>query len=338
MTRSSSRRRRRPACSPASTVVRPASFPRRAVCRRSAAIARATSAAGKTDPVDDEWGITDGYFDVDGAWHETSDETRDAAGRRWASPTAGPPMWFVAAATTPNLWNRAGCVLEDGTDLGEVSDPRRDLPIGYHDLSPVDGARRPGSSSIPPCPPVPPRKWGVAAGSTRCGRDRSWGIGDLGDLACLAVASATTRAAERCCSARCISRLRRCRRRTAPTTRAAGERGTRCCSASTVRPPTSSRAEPSQLIDRDDVWAAKRAVARAAIRGVERAPAAADPRRDLERARATSSARPGRVADRGSPIRPRRPRPPAARRPLVRAAGVVPPVVPTTDRIDNSPT
>ena len=70
----------------------------------------------------DPWGIDDGYFDVDGAWHATSDETRAAlraamddggGGDGPAPPTR--PLWIVRAGAAEPLLGPCDLHLEDGT-------------------------------------------------------------------------------------------------------------------------------------------------------------------------------------------------------------------------------
>src|SRR5262249_8023670 len=102
------------------------------------------------------------------------------------TPVSGPPIWFVARGTAPNLLSRCSLHLEDGTDLGDIYSLPQDLPIGYHRLSPVDGGP-PTLLVVHPedCRTVP-RKWGVAAHIDSLWSARSGGIGDSPDLAPLA--------------------------------------------------------------------------------------------------------------------------------------------------------
>ena len=130
----------------------------------------------------DEWGITDGYFDVDGSWHPTTDDTRRRVGEAMGTPVPGPPLWFVVAGTVHPLWNACRLELEDGSSHGPVNELPADLPIGYHRLIPDDG----GIATVlivhpTSCPPLP-RAWGATVQTYALWSDRSWGIGDLGDL------------------------------------------------------------------------------------------------------------------------------------------------------------
>ena len=139
----------------------------------------------------DAWGVDDGYWDVSGTWHGVADEV---AGELRASmgaldhphgPPAGPPLWFVAAGDTPSLHSSARISLEDG---GEVLADRHlppDLPIGHHDLHPDDGGptTRLVVSPVRCHLPDDLRGWGWAVQLYAVRSRHSWGIGDLADVA-----------------------------------------------------------------------------------------------------------------------------------------------------------
>jgi drug/metabolite transporter (DMT)-like permease len=58
-------------------------------------------------PGTDEWGITDGFHDVHGTWHPTTDEVRAALRDAMGTPVATEPLWiamFMPADGTP-LWS-----------------------------------------------------------------------------------------------------------------------------------------------------------------------------------------------------------------------------------------
>ncbi|MDQ2673532.1 MAG: 4-alpha-glucanotransferase, partial [Chloroflexota bacterium] len=82
---------------------------------------------------------------------------------------------------------RPGTVmLEDGTDLGRISALPADVPVGYHRLHVDDGPYRllitgPGRCHLP----TGLREWGWAVQLPSVRSERSWGIGDLGDLRAL---------------------------------------------------------------------------------------------------------------------------------------------------------
>ena len=88
----------------------------------------------------DEWGITDGFYDVAGTWHPIDPGVRERIRASMGEPLPGPPLWFVAAGTRHDLWNACELVLEDGTSWGVRHDLPAEVPIGYHQLRPQDGS------------------------------------------------------------------------------------------------------------------------------------------------------------------------------------------------------
>ena len=100
-----------------------------------------------------------------------------------------------AAWTNDALLDRpADLRLEDGTALQVNTAPRNYLPLGYHDLFPLDGgpmARLIVSSSRRCYLPEHWRSWGWAVQLYARRSAESWGIGDLLDLQRLAHWSAT---------------------------------------------------------------------------------------------------------------------------------------------------
>lgn len=138
----------------------------------------------------DEWGIADGYHDVTGAWHATSDATRQLLRDAMGIPVPAPSLWFVPTGDTPRLVSRCRLVLENGDDLGETDALPADLPNGYHSLAPLDGSPTTHLIVHPrTCPPAP-RAWGVTAQVYSLWRPDGWGIGDLRDVVDLANAVA----------------------------------------------------------------------------------------------------------------------------------------------------
>jgi 4-alpha-glucanotransferase len=141
----------------------------------------------------DPWGLDDGYVDVHGTWHATSPETAAAlraamgAGEDEAPPDDR-PLWIVRAGAAEPLLGPCDLNLEDGTSLGTVTALPPDLPIGYHDLRPVDGGPvtrlivTPGRCHLP----ADLRTWVLAVQLHACRSTGSWGIGDAADLALLA--------------------------------------------------------------------------------------------------------------------------------------------------------
>ncbi len=99
-------------------------------------------------------------------------------------PPSGPPMWFVRAGSTHFLHSPADLHLEDGTVVRAEEALPPDLPIGYHDLLPLDGGLvtrvvvTPGRCHLP----HDLRTWGLSAQLYASRSEASWGIGDLADL------------------------------------------------------------------------------------------------------------------------------------------------------------
>jgi 4-alpha-glucanotransferase len=138
----------------------------------------------------DAWSITDGYFDTGGDWHPTTDETRAAlrvamgAGDLDAPPPP-PPLWFLPAGSATTLADTCDLSLEDGTTLPGLHHLPPDLPIGYHDLHPLDGGPSTRLVITPRRFRLPARTWGWAVQLYAVRSAESWGMGDLGDLRAL---------------------------------------------------------------------------------------------------------------------------------------------------------
>jgi 4-alpha-glucanotransferase len=136
----------------------------------------------------DEWGIDDGWVDTQGRWQSASRGTVEAIRALMGDPSAGRPVWVVRPGADEPLHDRCRLVLEDGTDLGDVDRLPPDLPLGLHDLAPLDGGPvttllvGPGRCHLPD----DLRAWGVVAQVPASRSARSWGIGDLADVRALA--------------------------------------------------------------------------------------------------------------------------------------------------------
>jgi 4-alpha-glucanotransferase len=137
----------------------------------------------------DPWGIDDGYFDVGGAWHATSEETRSAlraamGGDREAPPEPSRPLWVVTAGTAEPLLSECELRLEDGEVRRAEGALPPDVPIGYHELHPQDGGPvtrlivTPGRCHLPD----DLRAWLLTVQLAACRSAESWGIGDVADL------------------------------------------------------------------------------------------------------------------------------------------------------------
>lgn len=137
----------------------------------------------------DAWGIVDGYWDTHGGWHATGPATaaalRTAMGASGDAPPAPPPQWFVPSGEQHSLWNPCDVVLEDATVLPRLDALPPDLPLGYHELRPLDGSAATRLVVTPKRMPLPERSWGWSAQLYALRSARSWGIGDLGDLGAL---------------------------------------------------------------------------------------------------------------------------------------------------------
>ena len=133
------------------------------------------------------WGISPGYHDIAGEWHDTPPETaaalRDAM--RTDEPIPPDPAWVVEAgderAVDGGPWE---LVTEDGARLPAGDRLPPDLPPGYHWLEHAEGDRRrlvvvtPGRCHLP----AGLRTWGWAAQLYALRSAASWGMGDLADL------------------------------------------------------------------------------------------------------------------------------------------------------------
>jgi 4-alpha-glucanotransferase len=138
----------------------------------------------------DPWGIDDAYEDAFGRHHEVSPETRArimAAMKIPAGETAPPTrhaMRFVREHGR-ELAGGATIVLESGEERRVAGEIPTDLPWGYHELH--EDERPPTPLVVSPrCCRLPDRGWGLAVQLYSARSRKSWGIGDLADLAQLA--------------------------------------------------------------------------------------------------------------------------------------------------------
>jgi 4-alpha-glucanotransferase len=134
----------------------------------------------------DPWGVADGYEDALGIWHEVSAATRDAIR---ATMDAPPPrgvgsVRVLEPGASLDLDHPCQLRLEDGTTVAVERTLPPDVPLGYHDLEPLDGAA-PVRLIVSPGRCVLPeglRAWGWAIQLYAMRSQDSWGIGDLADL------------------------------------------------------------------------------------------------------------------------------------------------------------
>ena len=140
--------------------------------------------------------LQDGYWDVEGGWHQSSPETRAAIlaamGVEEGDVGAAPddPVRVLYPADLSGSSEPGELTLEDGTRLRLGGPLPPDLPWGYHDFRP-DGADRTVRWIVTPgqCL-VPEATWGWAVQLYAARSQESWGIGDLADLRELAQWSA----------------------------------------------------------------------------------------------------------------------------------------------------
>ena len=139
----------------------------------------------------DAWGIESGYFDIDGAWHETAPETRRALRVAMGGmaefddpPPRSRPVWFVRQGTGPSVERPAEVTLEDGAELRISRALPPDLPLGYHELAPSDGGPVSRLIVVPDRCHLPDdlHVWGWMTQLYATRSQSSWGIGDLADL------------------------------------------------------------------------------------------------------------------------------------------------------------
>jgi 4-alpha-glucanotransferase len=142
----------------------------------------------------DSWGIDDGYEDALGRWHATPEATRSALLSAMGLEARGerPAAWTSVRVLRPrqetSLQGPAELKLEDGTVLRVNTTLPPDLPLGYHELLPLDGGASvalivsPGRCYLPANRSL----WGWSAQLYALRSQGSWGIGDLADLRRLA--------------------------------------------------------------------------------------------------------------------------------------------------------
>jgi 4-alpha-glucanotransferase len=136
-------------------------------------------------PDADAWGIEPGYHDVAGTWHPVPDDTRDALlaalGADRPEPP-GAPVWVVRTGEAHDIGAAAVLLTEDGDERPLDRYLPADLSPGYHELHHVDGGHCTRLIASPGRCPRPPQMWGWAAQLATLRSARSWGMGDLADL------------------------------------------------------------------------------------------------------------------------------------------------------------
>ena len=135
----------------------------------------------------DAWGIDDGWHDVEGAWHTAPADTIEAIRTAMGEPGES-PVWVVRPGAVDPLHSPCRLTLEDGDDAGVITALPGDVPMGIHDLEPLDGGPTtalvvsPGRCHLPDGI----REWGVTVQVPTARSSTSWGIGDLADVRAIA--------------------------------------------------------------------------------------------------------------------------------------------------------
>lgn len=144
----------------------------------------------------DAWGIDAGFVDTLGVRHVTSPGTRAALVAAMGGDPAHPPapsssVRVVRAGERAPVEGRGELRLEDGAVLEVRGALPEDLPPGYHELQLGDRVTRLIVAPVRCHLPADFRAWGWAAQLYASRSSRSWGVGDLSDLARLARWSAS---------------------------------------------------------------------------------------------------------------------------------------------------
>ncbi|MGQ0743803.1 MAG: 4-alpha-glucanotransferase [Acidimicrobiales bacterium] len=131
------------------------------------------------------WGVEPGYHDYRGRWQDHAPAAvRSALVAMGAEGEPPPsPLTVVKAGSQAALAGPSVLVEEDGTERHLQDRLPPDLDLGYHQLYDVETGRTEQLIVTPPRCPKPPRCWGWAVQLYALRSGRSWGLGDLGDLA-----------------------------------------------------------------------------------------------------------------------------------------------------------
>lgn len=212
----------------------------------------------------DRWGIEDGWWDHQQQWRpanpDSIEHVRSAlAAARDQGRHDGSPSWFLRAGSTMVLEGRGELVLEDGTTRGVDGLIPGDLPIGHHQLH-LAGRDQPVRLVVAPhrAPGLGPRRWGVTVQLFSLHSATSRGIGDLADLEAagswLASRGGSVLAVNPLCDVLPLTP-----RQASPYTPSSRRH---------LDPIWLDIGEPTEaggLIDRDAVWASKRATLAATV-------------------------------------------------------------------------
>jgi 4-alpha-glucanotransferase len=130
-------------------------------------------------------GIQEGYQDRHGRWRQTPVETLTALTEVLSSgdDPEGDEVVVTTAENPAPLEGPALLVTEDGVEREVLNGLPSDLPLGYHRLTEGSGRTKqlivsPGRCHLP----AALRQWGWALQLYAARSQKSWGMGDLGDL------------------------------------------------------------------------------------------------------------------------------------------------------------
>jgi 4-alpha-glucanotransferase len=121
------------------------------------------------------------YTDTFGNHHQVPDSTLDRLRALLGEESPNAPLVVRPDEALPG----GGEILLESGERIEAGEPTRRLPFGYHRLH-TDGAERRLIVSPGWCHPPDRRRWGWSTQLYATRSRRSWGMGDLGDLAYLA--------------------------------------------------------------------------------------------------------------------------------------------------------
>ncbi|HEX6392299.1 MAG TPA: 4-alpha-glucanotransferase [Acidimicrobiales bacterium] len=135
------------------------------------------------------WGVDNGYWDVAGTWHTTTDVTKGKILEAMGADVAEPPR---PGAVTVRLdhplptFPRGLVSIEGGGEIAVDGPLPRDLPAGYHRFEAEEGESFSLIVSPGRCPLPVVESWGFAVQLYATRSNSSWGMGDLADLRNLA--------------------------------------------------------------------------------------------------------------------------------------------------------
>jgi len=143
----------------------------------------------------ERWGVGEGYVDDRGTWRAFRPGTVAAVLEAMGASDDGPPaspVRVVRPGSAAPIPGTAELVTEDGGTLRIEGRLPPDLPMGYHHLTDLDSGEVTTLVVSPGRCPLPTRRsWGWAVQAYALRSERSWGIGDLADVAALGEWSAS---------------------------------------------------------------------------------------------------------------------------------------------------